>query len=69
MPEMTGMDLHAELSRTRPEIAGRMIFLSGGAFTEVAREFFRRVPNPQIEKPFDPQQLRDLIRRSLPAGR
>jgi CheY-like chemotaxis protein len=65
MPEMTGMDLHAELSRTRPEIANRMIFLSGGAFTEAAREFLARVPNPQIEKPFDPQQLRELIRRLL----
>jgi DNA-binding NtrC family response regulator len=65
MPEMTGMDLHAELSRSHPEIAKRMVFLSGGAFTDAAREFLRRVPNPQIEKPFDPQQLRDLLRRLL----
>jgi DNA-binding NtrC family response regulator len=65
MPEMTGMDLHEELSRTHPEIAKRMVFLSGGAFTDAAREFLRRVPNPQIEKPFDPQQLRDLLRRLL----
>jgi PAS domain S-box-containing protein len=65
MPEMTGMDLHAELSQSHPEIAKRMVFLSGGAFTDAAREFLRRVPNPQIEKPFDPQQLRDLLRRLL----
>ena len=65
MPEMTGMDLHAELSRTRPEIARRMIFLTGGAFTDAAREFLRRIPNPQIEKPFDPAKLRDLIRNLL----
>ncbi|MFL5310467.1 MAG: ATP-binding protein [Myxococcales bacterium] len=65
MPEMTGMDLHAELTRTDPEVAKRMVFFSGGAFTDAAREFLRRVPNPQIEKPFDPQQLRELIRRLL----
>jgi PAS domain S-box-containing protein len=65
MPEMTGMELHAELLRTRPQLAERMVFFSGGAFTEAARDFLRRVPNPQIEKPFDPQQLRDLIRRLL----
>jgi len=65
MPEMTGMELHAELLRTRPQLAERMVFLSGGAFTEAARDFLRRVPNPQIEKPFDPGQLRDLIRRLL----
>jgi PAS domain S-box-containing protein len=65
MPEMTGMDLHAELMRTRPEVARRMVFFSGGAYTEASREFLRRVPNPQIEKPFDPKQLRELIRRLL----
>jgi PAS domain S-box-containing protein len=65
MPDMTGMDLHAELSRTHPEVAERMVFLSGGAFTEAAREFLRRVPNPQVEKPFDPQELRALVARLL----
>jgi len=66
MPEMSGMELHAELSRTRPELTERMAFLSGGAFTEAAREFLARVPNPQIEKPFDPKTLRELVRRLLP---
>ena len=65
MPEMSGMELHAELSRTRPELTERMAFLSGGAFTEAAREFLARVPNPQIEKPFDPKTLRELVGRLL----
>jgi hypothetical protein len=42
-----------------------MVFLTGGAFTDAAREFLARVPNAQIEKPFDPKELRDLIRRLL----
>jgi hypothetical protein len=42
-----------------------MVFFSGGAFTDAAREFLHSVPNPQIEKPFDPQQLRELLRRLL----
>ena len=65
MPEMTGMDLHAELSRTHPDVAQRMVFLSGGAFTDAAREFLRRVPNRQVEKPFNPQELRELVARLL----
>ena len=65
MPHMTGMDLHAQLQRKRPEMASRMVFLSGGAFTQAAKEFLRRVPNPQVEKPFDPQQLRELVARLL----
>jgi PAS domain S-box-containing protein len=65
MPEMTGMDLHEELLRTHPKVAEKMVFLSGGAFTEAAREFLRRVPNPQVEKPFDPQELRALVARLI----
>jgi CheY-like chemotaxis protein len=63
MPEMTGLDLHAELSRSRPEAAARMVFLSGGAFTDAAREFFSRIPNPQVDKPFEPAHLREVVRR------
>jgi CheY-like chemotaxis protein len=65
MPEMTGMDLHDELSRTHPQVAAKMVFLSGGAFTEAAREFLRRIPNPQVEKPFNPQELRALVARLI----
>ena len=61
MPQMTGMDLHAELSRVVREQADRMIFLTGGAFTVRARTFLAEVPNQRIEKPFDPTHLRALI--------
>ena len=61
MPDMTGMELHAELLRVAPEQALRMIFLTGGAFTSRAREFLDQVPNVRIEKPFDVPGLRALI--------
>jgi CheY-like chemotaxis protein len=61
MPQMTGMDLHAELSRVAREQAARMIFVTGGAFTPRARAFLDETPNQRIEKPFDVRQLRALI--------
>jgi CheY-like chemotaxis protein len=61
MPQVTGMDLHATLSRERPDLVGRMIFMTGGAFTLRARQFLDGVPNPRIEKPFDAQLLRALV--------
>ncbi len=61
MPQMTGMDLHAELLRAVPQQAAQMIFVTGGAFTPGAREFLDNVPNQRIEKPFDPQHFRALI--------
>ncbi len=65
MPEMTGMQLHAELARRDPQEAARVIFITGGAFTPTARAFLDTVPNERMEKPFDPHNLRALIQRSV----
>lgn len=61
MPQMTGMELHAELLRIAPDQAGRMIFITGGAFTPLARDFLEQTAHPRLEKPFDLQQLRALV--------
>ncbi len=66
MPDMTGMDLHAALVTERPELAARMVFISGGAFTPAARDFLGRIPNPRIEKPFNPDEVRILVRSLIP---
>jgi PAS domain S-box-containing protein len=65
MPEMSGMDLHDELARSVPAQAGRMVFLTGGAFTPRAREFLGQVKNPFVEKPFLPKELQVLVRSLL----
>jgi PAS domain S-box-containing protein len=67
MPDMTGMDLHRELSRIAPEQARRMIFLTGGAFTGKARHFLATTSTEYIEKPFAPANLRAIVRRHLRA--
>jgi PAS domain S-box-containing protein len=65
MPDMTGMDFHRELSRVAPQQANRMIFLTGGAFTETARQFLSETPKEYLEKPFAPANLRAIVRRHL----
>jgi len=65
MPDMTGMELHAELARHAPQQAERMIFLTGGAFTPAARAFLDDTPNPRVEKPFDVKHLLDLVNRRV----
>jgi len=67
MPGMSGMDLHQRLGRTAPGVAGRMIFLTGGAFTEGARAFLARVSNARLEKPFEPAALREAVAAALAA--
>jgi CheY-like chemotaxis protein len=61
MPEMTGMDVYADLKSRDPDLAKRMVFLSGGAVTQKARDFYEQVPNTKIEKPFDAARLRLVV--------
>jgi signal transduction histidine kinase len=68
MPEMTGMDMYERLRQVAPEQAEHVVFLTGGAFTPAAREFLDSVPNPIIEKPFEPKSLRAVIADFLPTS-
>jgi hypothetical protein len=57
------------LAAARPEVARRLVFMTGGAFTERSRLFLERTGNPQFGKPFAPQDLRDQVRGWLAAVR
>jgi CheY-like chemotaxis protein len=61
MPSMTGMELHAQLRALAPDQASKMIFLTGGTFTDDARTFLDKSPNVRVEKPFDPRGLKALV--------
>lgn len=65
MPSMSGMDLHAALCATAPELAERMVFLTGGAHSDLAEAFLATVPNARAEKPFDAERLRRLMRERI----
>ncbi|MDB4884199.1 MAG: hypothetical protein JWL95_2965 [Gemmatimonadetes bacterium] len=65
MPSMTGMELYLELERVAPDQAKRMIFVTGGAFTEKARRFLAETANEHIEKPFHAANLRAVVQRYL----
>lgn len=61
MPEINGMDLHTRLATVAPDQMDRIVFMTGGAFTDQARVFFEHVSNPRIEKPFDRAELVAVI--------
>jgi signal transduction histidine kinase len=65
MPEVTGMEIYERLAVDTPNEAKKMVFLTGGAFTDRAREFLERVPNPRIEKPFEVSNILAMIARVL----
>lgn len=65
MPEMSGMGFYEELRRRFPQDAERVVFMSGGAFTPTAKQFLEQVPNQRLEKPFDPQHVREIVQRFI----
>ena len=61
MPEVSGMDLYERVSETRPALASRFVFMTGGAFTERAREFLKAHRLRRIEKPFTLERVEELL--------
>ncbi len=62
MSGMTGWELGAQVARRFPRLANKMIFMTGGAFTDVAREFVDQLGDLCLEKPFEIAQLRERMR-------
>ena len=65
MPEQTGIDLWTTLEARRPDLARRMVFVTGGAFTPASREFVDAHREACLEKPFELEELRALVRARL----
>jgi PAS domain S-box-containing protein len=62
MPEMSGEDVYAEVTRRRPDLARRFVFMTGGPFTTRGRQFLGSVDAPVIDKPFDVAIVRAMVR-------
>jgi CheY-like chemotaxis protein len=61
MPAMTGIELYEEVSKQRPELARRFVFMTGGTFTPESAAFVKSVGLPIVDKPFDVATLRAAI--------
>jgi signal transduction histidine kinase/CheY-like chemotaxis protein len=61
MPEMSGIEFHRQLAVSAPEYLGRVVFVTGGAFTNEARAFLTEMACPHVEKPFTETTLRRAI--------
>jgi CheY-like chemotaxis protein/signal transduction histidine kinase len=66
MPDIGGVDVHEAVRRARPGVEQRIVFLTGGAFSQRTRDFLRSMPNRTLDKPVDPALLLSLIRSFQP---
>jgi DNA-binding response OmpR family regulator len=61
MPNGGGMALYERLGQERSDMLARMVFMTGGTFTDSATRFLERVPNRRLLKPFSPDELLAII--------
>ena len=53
MPGMGGQELYNKVKSDMPELAERIIFITGDTVNPATREFLSGVPNSVVSKPFD----------------
>ena len=68
MPGVDGMAFYERVRSVAPELVEHIIIMTGGAFTERTVAFLDRTRIPRLEKPFEPGDLRRLMREPDPAA-
>lgn len=68
MPEPSGVDVYEWVRAHRPHLSERIVFMSGGVFTERVHAFLESVDNQRIDKPFELKAVTRLVRRSTANG-
>jgi signal transduction histidine kinase len=61
MPIISGIEFFGQLRERHPELASRVVFMTGGVFDARAQQFLRGLPNPQLEKPFETRALHQAL--------
>lgn len=65
MPGLDGSALYRRLEAERPELARRMVIVTGDTLNPGAQEFLARSGLPCLEKPFDPADVRRVVAETL----
>jgi two-component system cell cycle sensor histidine kinase/response regulator CckA len=63
MPDVSGSAVYEAVKRSYPGLVRCFVFMTGGAFTERAREFLAKHPGAQLEKPFNIEDIERILRQ------
>jgi PAS domain S-box-containing protein len=61
MPDMDGIALYNKLVQIKPELAEKIVFVTGDVLERTTREFFKKNNIPNITKPIDIDKLKQSI--------
>ncbi len=62
---LDGSDVHAWVARHRPELASRIVFITGDIANEETVSTLRETGAPCVEKPFRVRQFIDVIEKTM----
>lgn len=65
MPAMTGLEFYVALQRRAPDLARRVVFMTGGTPSAALRALLEERPNAWLAKPFGAAELRTLVGKWL----
>ena len=69
MPGLSGIEVYDWVKTHYPHLADRIVFMSGGVFTERVHAFLEAVDNARVDKPFELDEVTRLVRRCTRALR
>jgi CheY-like chemotaxis protein len=61
MPEVDGKSFYEAVEQDHPQLADRIVFMSGGAFTPRLRKFAASVSNPVLQKPVTREDIESIL--------
>ena len=61
MPDLNGFDLHRQVEARNSELAKKIIFITGGIYTEEMKALSSRLPNLTLNKPVNIEALLQAI--------
>jgi CheY-like chemotaxis protein len=68
MPDMDGPSLYRRLVRERPELARRMVFVTGDTLGADLTGFLGEIGARVLEKPLDPDEISRKVQTLLASG-
>lgn len=68
MPSMSGRALQRALAAAQPELAQRLVFITGDPLAAETDEFPAAVGAPTLAKPFTWEELRTALRAAVEGG-
>ena len=61
MPQMDGREFYERLAAIKPDLADRIIFLTGDVIDDQSNAFLQAIPNPRLAKPFSLESIERAV--------